>query len=914
MYLITTDFIVKKGMKQYDGLRGIHDERMNEILGYLMSNFNREISLSELAEHLYLSVPYLSKYIKKNFGMSFLKLLNNIRLEKAVSELLYTDKTVLKIAMECGFSNMAGFNHVFKESYHMNPTEYRLQAQDRIPKREEVINSREILEKVEQYLSDNLVEAPETDNPAYSSLEVDKNNRRPLKKNWCRLINIGSAPNLLRYDVRRQVTYLKENLSLEYVRFWNLLSEEMMINLEGPRISYNFALIDQILDFLVAIHVKPHIELNNKGDWFLKKVQREMLQNKYHSRIHLLENNMVFLEEFIRHLVRRYGPKEVGSWYFELEKNSVMQHEVSTGQYLRVFAGISRLFKTYASDVKVGGAGFTVNMMGKQFSDILKAWKKNGVLPDFLSIYSYPYLDVSHMGFSEISGKFFHYVLGKMGASAGHLDPKKKGRTLCEACGAYGWKFGVRDMKWLLDHLMVQGVNYFVPHAFSMAEYPDPDCPPHFYARGNNPQYRHFAELMKYTNRMCELLNGGKHGARAAVLYQAEAEWMGDYMDMADAAKVLSNNQVDFDFIPIDALENMEEFNGNMSLDGKTLSLNGQSFMVLFVPYSQYIPKALDDFIKENPDFDVCFIEGYPKAVISPYEKEGTGAFIKKGKVISITDLASYGKEKAASITLEKDFPSMLVYDYEKNGKIYMLFNSDMYQAYEGDVFVEGEKDFILYDGLKNCCVKVPCCKEGGKTRIRLKLPIYHSCLLIEKTKDMEYGRIEPEETEDFKKEILDLSRNWKVSSCRSIAYPSFGFVTEADELEPYSEKHPEFSGYIRYEKEFELPAELEKAKLTVEYVYECMELWLDGVNYGKCICPPYEIELGRLTKGKHTLRIEAATTLDREQQTFPKPPFQYIFEPMEPTGIFGRIALCEDSICRASKSAPTDKASMSCG
>lgn len=127
-------------MKQYDGLRGIHDERMNEILGYLMSNFNREISLSELAEHLYLSVPYLSKYIKKNFGMSFLKLLNNIRLEKAVSELLYTDKTVLKIAMECGFSNMAGFNHVFKESYHMNPTEYRLQAQDRIPKREEVIN------------------------------------------------------------------------------------------------------------------------------------------------------------------------------------------------------------------------------------------------------------------------------------------------------------------------------------------------------------------------------------------------------------------------------------------------------------------------------------------------------------------------------------------------------------------------------------------------------------------------------------------------------------------------------------------------------------------------------------------------------------------------------------------------------
>lgn len=392
LYLITTDFIVKKGMKQYDDLRGIRDERMNEILGYLMSNYNKQISLSELADHLYLSVPYVSKYIKKNFGMSYLKLLNNIRLEKAVSELLYTDKTVLKIAMECGFPNMAGFNHAFKESYHITPTEYRAQTQDRIQKKDDVVNSREILEKVEQYLSDNLVAAPEIDNPAFSSLEVDRNVLKPVKKTWCRMMNIGSASNLLRYDVRKQITYLKDTLELEYVRFWNLLSEEMMINLDQPRITYNFTLVDQVLDFLVAINAKPHIELNNKGDWYLKKVQRAMLQDKYKSRIDLLEKNMDFLSDFIQHLVRRYGPAEVGTWYFELEKNAVMQYEVSMSQYLRVFAGISKLFKTYAPGVKVGGAGFTVNMIGKQFSDILTDWKKSGAMPDFLSIYCYPYL------------------------------------------------------------------------------------------------------------------------------------------------------------------------------------------------------------------------------------------------------------------------------------------------------------------------------------------------------------------------------------------------------------------------------------------------------------------------------------------------------------------------------------------
>ena len=108
IYLITTDFIVKKGMRKFESLRGIRDERMNEILSYLMMNYREPITLKELADRLFLSHTYLSKYIKNNFGMSFLKLLNNIRLDHAVSDLLYTDKTILKIAMDSGFPNQAG--------------------------------------------------------------------------------------------------------------------------------------------------------------------------------------------------------------------------------------------------------------------------------------------------------------------------------------------------------------------------------------------------------------------------------------------------------------------------------------------------------------------------------------------------------------------------------------------------------------------------------------------------------------------------------------------------------------------------------------------------------------------------------------------------------------------------------------
>ena len=80
----------------------------------------------------------------------------------------------------------------------------------------------------------------------------------------------------------------------------------------------------------------------------------------------------------------------------------------------------------------------------------------------------------------------------------------------------------MRLEKYLLDHFMVRGINHFVPHAFSGKDYPDPDCPPHFYAHGNNPQYRHFGALMAYGNRVLELINGGRQNVPGGNPYHRE--------------------------------------------------------------------------------------------------------------------------------------------------------------------------------------------------------------------------------------------------------------------------------------------------------------------------------------------------------------------------------------------------------
>ncbi len=162
----------------------------------------------------------------------------------------------------------------------------------------------------------------------------------------------------------------------------------------------------------------------------------------------------------------------------------------------------------------------------------------------------------SRAGYGSVDATFYHYMLGKLGTSLAYLAPHMRGRTMCEIFGAYGWAEGVPMMKWLMDHMLVRGVNHFVPHAFD-THFPLEDCPPHFYARGNNPQFRDFALLMRYVNRVSHLLTDGSILPDAGVFYHAEAEWAGDnYMLSEHPAKALLDAQLDYVFVPSDVLVN----------------------------------------------------------------------------------------------------------------------------------------------------------------------------------------------------------------------------------------------------------------------------------------------------------------------------------------------------------------------
>ena len=213
-----------------------------------------------------------------------------------------------------------------------------------------------------------------------------------------------------------------------------------------------------------------------------------------------------------------------------------------------------------------------------------------------------------HGGNKTLDGEFFHYALIKLASSLGHIDPKKQGRTLCENYGAYGWMEGLRLMKWLTDHCIVRGVNRFTPHAFTDSAFPEWDSPPHFYAQGNNPQFRFIGRLFRYANRLCHLLTDGRHVATALVLYHAEAEWWGDAMLIQKPMRELMQRQIDLDVAPCDA------FRADVRAENGSILLNGECYRCLVIPRAEALPGYFLAAARSlrAAGVPVFFVDGYP--------------------------------------------------------------------------------------------------------------------------------------------------------------------------------------------------------------------------------------------------------------------------------------------------------------
>lgn len=501
-------------------------------------------------------------------------------------------------------------------------------------------------------------------------------------------------------------------------------------------------------------------------------------------------------------------------------------------------------------------------------------------------------LDLNMPPFHSRNGSFYHYGLGKLGSSAAAIEPLKKGNSMCEIFGAYGWGEGVRLEKYLLDHFMVRGINHFVPHAFSAKEYPDPDCPPHFYAHGNHPQYRHFGALMAYGNRVLELLNGGVHIAPAAVLYHGESEWMGEAMASDVVGHQLYDHQIDYDYIPQDVFLPENAYNMEITYDTEraegSFRVNTQNYRVLIVPKLQFITPHMKAALKQLQEahFPVYFVDGLPEGV--------------EGKIVPLSELAEMLEKSGISeISIMPENNRIRYYHYEHaDGSAVYMFVNEGNGIYEGTVEMPESRACYVYDAWENTIQDAEAVRDEttGITKVSLVLEPLKSYLLVFESRDTAEAVLK-EKTTQISGEGVEIPfiSTWQRGICRSIEYPNFKAKKEVTIPDRLHEEEPEFSGFVRYENRFMGEAAVTYI-LEISDAYEGVEVFLNGKSLGIQIVPSYRYELSSYVKdGENEIAIEVATTLERETAKYPNPYAKYIGQEVKPSsfsGITGEVRL----------------------
>lgn len=97
---------------------------IQKAIDFIETHYSMDLTREDVADAVYLSSAYFSRYFKQKTGMSFLNYLTTVRMKKAV-ELLGTRMKVGDIAKAVGYQSRNRFFINFRQYTSYSPTEYR---------------------------------------------------------------------------------------------------------------------------------------------------------------------------------------------------------------------------------------------------------------------------------------------------------------------------------------------------------------------------------------------------------------------------------------------------------------------------------------------------------------------------------------------------------------------------------------------------------------------------------------------------------------------------------------------------------------------------------------------------------------------------------------------------------------------
>lgn len=353
-------------------------KRIETIRQYIDQHYHLPIYLQTLADEMFLSPQYLSKFIRQHMGITFNKYLNKVRLEHAYDELVNTEHSIAEIAFNNGFSNASAFNKLFRDVYEISPTAYRRKHAN---------------------LPDSTYKEPlfsETDDNTNISrsapISISYSESADYYPSWRDTINIGILSNALSVALHDAIIAAQKELHFKYVRFNNIFDDNIIQYIPSSD-DFDFTNLDMIFDFFRNENLIPFIEI------CYKPPKTSFTPDILHDDQDLfapekpMQEILKALDALLRHCIYRYGRREVSKWRFEVwAKHDELLHYLETPkEYWDKYTTLRNMIKSLLPDCEVGGPGYNTSSNMQTFQALMQEMKKRQILPDFFSIYIYCY-------------------------------------------------------------------------------------------------------------------------------------------------------------------------------------------------------------------------------------------------------------------------------------------------------------------------------------------------------------------------------------------------------------------------------------------------------------------------------------------------------------------------------------------
>ena len=108
----------------YEG--GLPQRQLMKVLDYIDAHLGQNLKLENLAQLLDMSQFHFSRLFKQSMGLAPYQYLTQQRVERAKQLLKQTDRSIVDIALHCGFNSHSHLSKKFRQITGMTPKSYRI--------------------------------------------------------------------------------------------------------------------------------------------------------------------------------------------------------------------------------------------------------------------------------------------------------------------------------------------------------------------------------------------------------------------------------------------------------------------------------------------------------------------------------------------------------------------------------------------------------------------------------------------------------------------------------------------------------------------------------------------------------------------------------------------------------------------